>query len=783
MRRDRDYLATLASVMVLALALTAAGLSLAGCTKKEVATTTISTTGIVEKVLAAGENWAITETSELDSLTIGEGASITPPPGKSVTLTVDGVELGQRLATTAGYDLVFIPDVYVGDVVLTVADANPVEYKAAGASGAAASPIVQPFRQALCVDDVGFSEFKSVLAAVAGTQPTADGADDITISSTGECFNGIFASSSYVVKNAEINLSGNGRSDSSGYGAGVVGTGVGTTLVLDGANITTTGAARSAVVASDGANVIVKNSEIQTNNGDLPDDYVPTIDPLQIRSAPWMLGLSGNVRATNLLGTNTKAAYINTSLGSEGWGVLSTDGCVNPTLTAIHSQIAVNGQDGYGSYGVGGATEYFLGCDLNVASYATISRRSFLHYGDSTPEKVSELNSGLGLGLTAEELAAIPSQGTIVNSLRFGVMWHGGGTSGDAGTLDITGATVFNTKEAVFLDKGQAVKVTVDGTAGAKLNPENGILMQVMDDDDPGADMSTMRTTNIYNEPTTPAEVDSAHDLLRAAEGSDALVTFKNIELMGDFYNSTRGGLGLVDIAPVGEAEQTTTTAVGGTTTTGSGSTTTTKATTTTTKATTTTTKATTGGGGTSTTGAGATTTTTLPGTAMASISKNLCLTFDNAKITGVITASSAVHTKDATSGTVSQTTSTGAGGAATTTSGTVPKTTTTKAGGGPTTTTTSLALQPTITSADYRLLGEVLNTPAAAVNNGVVIVLTNASVWTVTGTSYVTSLAIGKGCSVVAPAGKKLTLKVNGKKKELKAGITYKGKVELIVQ
>ena len=122
----------------------------------------------------------------------------------------------------------------------------------------------------------------------------------------------------------------------------MVGTGEGTTLVVDGAQIRTHGVARAAVVATDGANVIVKNSDIQTKNGELPADYVPTIDTTKMRSVPWMLGLSGNVRATNLLGTNTKASYINCSVASEGWGVLSTDGCTTPTLTAINTSIAIN---------------------------------------------------------------------------------------------------------------------------------------------------------------------------------------------------------------------------------------------------------------------------------------------------------------------------------------------------------------------------------------------------------------------------------------------------------
>ena len=228
----------------------------------------------------------------------------------------------------------FVPATYAGDVVLTVSEANPVEYTAAGP---AARRVVSPFRQAIYVDSTGFVAAKSVIAAAVGGQPAADMAEGLKITSTGECFNGIYAAGSYTLKDVEIDLTGNARSDFSGYGAAIVGTGEGTTLVVDGAQIRTDGVARAAVVATNGANVIVKNSDIQTNNGELPADYQPTIDTAKMRSVPWMLGLSGNVRATNILGTNTKASYINSSIGSEGWGVLSTDGCTTPILTAINS--------------------------------------------------------------------------------------------------------------------------------------------------------------------------------------------------------------------------------------------------------------------------------------------------------------------------------------------------------------------------------------------------------------------------------------------------------------
>jgi hypothetical protein len=274
-----------------------------------------------------------------------------------------------------------------------------------------------------------------------------------------------------------------------------------------------------------------------------------------------------------------------------------------------------------------------------------------------------------------------------------------------------------------------------------------------------------MQTTGTYTDPTTPAEADTIHDLTRAVDGSDALVTFRNIELTGDFYNSTRGGLVPAASVPAGTG--------GGTTTTVGAGATTTIAPTTTVPPTTT-----------AAPPAGGATTTTLP--QMVSISKNLALTFDNAKIAGVITASTAVHVPPPTpSGAVTTTTTAPATGSTTTTMAATTTTaapTTTTAGSG--TTTTTLPPAVTITAADYRSLGEVINTPAEAVNNGVVVVLMNASVWTVTGTSYITSLTIGEGCSVTVRDGQKLTVKIDGRKvKKLAAGSTYKGKIELIVE
>jgi hypothetical protein len=495
-----------------------------------------------------GDVWVVEETTRLSKLTLAEGAAITAPEGNSLTLTVNGVETGGVLVDTYAVETIIAPGTYRGCVVLTVAEENIVTYAPAGPPG---TPTVDfPFRQALYLGEEGVVAERSVLAAVLGKKRHPESIRNILIRSQGENFNGIFAADgTHEIKHAKIDLSGNGRSDFAGYGAAAMATGENTKLVLDRVKIVTDGVVRTAAIADQGASLIVKNSFLQTNNGVLPDDYMPTIDTAQMRSVPWMLSLSGNNRATNLLGTNTKATYINSYIGAEGWGVLSTDGCTTPTLTAINSTIAITGEDGYGSYGIGDATEYFYGCTFNVATYATISRGSHLYYGDSDPDRIAELNEELDLGLSPRELRRIRKRPTIVNSDRFGIMWHGGGT------LDVSGGTIFNTGETTFLDKGQAIAISVDGSEGARLNPGNGVILQVMDDDDPGPVMPSMHNTGIYEEPAEPAEKEEDHDVT-IADDTDALVTFSNIELTGDFYNSTRGGLVQGPFGPPGSVSR-----------------------------------------------------------------------------------------------------------------------------------------------------------------------------------------------------------------------------------
>ncbi len=453
--------------------------------------------------------------------------------GVGVTLTVNGVETGQKLITTAGVDTAIQPGAYRGNVVLTVAQATSVEWFGT----------IFPIRQALYTDDGGVDESKSVSAAVQGGKVTDTQAKNVRIVSRDEGFNGVWtAGGEYALQSPKISLSGNGRYDFVGAGAAIVTAGAGTRLVVDDADINNTGVVRTGIVASDGSNLIVKNSDIDTHEGQLPADYTPTLLPGQMRSAPWMLGIVGNVRATNLVGTNTKATYINSDVFSTGWGVLSTDSTTNGQLTAINTKITT-GQEGYGAYADGQTvTDRFLGSTFDVDDYAAISTGGDLTFDDSDPSVVDQLNQSLDLRLTTQELKKIKDQRTTIKSNRFGVMWHGGGQTGiDGGTVNIGGRTVVNTAKTMFVDKGLQVQINVDGAEGAQLRAGNGVIWQMMDSDDPGPVFVDGRLVNqgVYHEPTGTPEKVADFDVT-AAHADDAVANLSSVKVRGDFYNGLR---------------------------------------------------------------------------------------------------------------------------------------------------------------------------------------------------------------------------------------------------
>jgi hypothetical protein len=536
-----------------------------------------------EWVIPSNTTKMVNETTQLSKLTIEENVTLTAPDGYRLTLTVDGVETGQVLETWEGVDYKFAPGSYQGDIVLTVAEANDVTRGGGGggmpgaaggaggreggmpgggmpggaggreggmpgggmpgSAGGGGTPAVYPFRQALYLDTDGIDYGKSVLAAVQGEKPTGFDIKDIKIESKGSLykgptspggtgFNGIYAAGGeYNIKNVEIDFFGDGRSDFVGYGSAIVASGKGTKLVLDNVNINTQGVVRAGVIAKDGSKVIVKNSNIETKNGVLPPGYVATMDTSQMRSTLWISGMTGNVRATSILGTETQATYINTSISSEGWGVLSTDGTNNIHLNVINCKAIITGDEGYGNYNDPSAHVAYYGTEFDMATFASVIGSGDVYYGDSTREAVAGLNDRFDLGLTDEELNAIPVKPTIINSGKYGVMWHRSGNP-----LTVDGGTIFNTAKTTFIISGVPAVINMDGSGGAQINSGTGVIMQVASDDQP-ADMSS---AGYYEEPSTAPEPIAGFDNT-SADGA-ATANFSNINLKGDFYNSVGWG-------------------------------------------------------------------------------------------------------------------------------------------------------------------------------------------------------------------------------------------------
>ncbi|MFT4083482.1 MAG: hypothetical protein QM638_12940 [Nocardioides sp.] len=482
----------------------------------------------------AGETLTLEESRDLGTLILEDGASIVAADGYRVTLTVNGIEVGATLLDL--YDEDGIPTYiaagrYHGTVRLAVATANDVTY----------SSRTWPFRQAVYVDADGIDTDRSVLAAVRGGRLRDRHANAVRLTSRAEAFNGFYVvGGDYRIVSSTIGFRGNGRSDFCGYGAAVYASGEDTSLRLVDVTVTNTGVVRPAVIADGGSTVVVRDSRLRCHDGVLPDDYENTSDTAFMMSCPWTLGMYGTVRTTNLIGQGSKATYLNSTIAVDNWGCLSVDSGKDCILVSVNSLLTSAG-DGYGSYGIGDVTEHFLGTRMSIGTYFMINRGTLgTHYGDSSPAAVAALNDEYDLGLTGSDIRGVVPRACVLRSRKFGWMWH------DTGDVLIDGATSIRTAWTTFLSKASPASVTLDGSDGASLHAENGVIFQVMDNDNPGtvavSDKPWSKEYDAsYVEPTDAATKSDTWDTTTAA-ADDAYGTFSSVKLTGDFYNSVLGG-------------------------------------------------------------------------------------------------------------------------------------------------------------------------------------------------------------------------------------------------
>lgn len=415
----------------------------------------------------------VEETQELFGLKIAEGARLCAPEGKLLTMTWEGIQMEPR------------PGTYEGEIVLTITE--PIEVGTMARS---------QLKTAVYIGKEGYEPEKSVVSAVKSGVVGTKQADALKISSLGDCFSGVIyeGTEDYTLNDLELDFAGNGNNESVGEGAGVIALGSGT-LTLNRAKMKVRGAARSAIFDGGDSTLIVNNSEISSMGGVLPPDYQDSIAAGRMKRVPWMLGLRGNSRATNVAERST-ATYNNCVLTANEWGVMSTDGVEHCQLTLNGCNVRVTGKSGYGAFALLDTLVTLNHTTVNVPDYGLI------------------VANGPASGLI--------TGGTRVNAGRFGVMCF----RNTAGTVTVNEGSILETGEACFVIKGCKTKILADNCT---LHPANGILLQLMDTDDP-------RNPRKYFSDGTGEDVKSPNrDLSRV----DTATVFSNLSMCGDIYNST----------------------------------------------------------------------------------------------------------------------------------------------------------------------------------------------------------------------------------------------------
>jgi hypothetical protein len=325
-------------------------------------------------------------------------------------------------------------------------------------------------------------------------------------------------------------------------------------------------------------------------------------------------------------------------------------------------------------------------------------------------------------GLIMTNGSALFTDKCVVNSGRFGVMSHRG-----SGTVTIDNGTVFNTKKAVLQIKSGKPTFIVDN---AQLNSENGIILQAMINDDPNSNFGGGGATTTGDGVTSGGMGGRGGSAPGGAAGS-GMPGAEGSAPGGAAGGGMPGGAGG---APQGSAPGG---AAGGGMPGGAG-----------------------GAPGAAPAGGapggmpggagGATAVTatfknmTMKGDIVNSMTgeSDVVVSFEKASITGAVTTAIGTH-------------AVGKNGE-------------------------KLVMQDK--SDLYYLIGEETHTYCdTGEKYGVIASFDEGSKWVVDETSYLTGLNIAEGASITAPEGKKVSMKVNGAEKAIKAG-KYKGKIVLTV-
>lgn len=406
-----------------------------------------------------------------------------------LTMTKNGVEVPVEAGTYTAADKVVIT------VTNYLQDAGEDGKLAALGSWNTLSGL--PYRAALSIRDGKVVDDESVRSAISGTVSDAAASGVKSESQTSGFSAVVIRDSDYTIKDANIILDsksdGKDVCDFAGYGAGVAVYGD-SKVEIENSNISTTGVAKAATFADSGADLIVRNSTLTSKGGDIYKEYKSTATQSYMITPPWVLGIAGSSRTTNVMGDYTTGTYVDTTFHAADWGAVSIDTGSYMHLTLINSDINVAGS-GYGAYAIGGGTwEDYYGTTFDVDTYAIIMTGATATLGGTTEgqeievrkivpdDDASNRSTSTKDGELVTTETATETANCVVNSKNFGFMFHHNAPSG-WNVLNLNEGTEINTGNAAFLVKKINAEINVDG---AEINSGNGVILQMIDNDDDG---------------------------------------------------------------------------------------------------------------------------------------------------------------------------------------------------------------------------------------------------------------------------------------------------------
>ena len=424
---------------------------------------------------------------------------------------------------------------------------------------------------ALYITGEGIDEAKSSTDRIASGAYDASGADGIVIEDTQSGDNGIIVvNADYAITNADISLltdaDGSDTCDFSGRGSAIAVYGSEASVIIEDSTIHTSGVATMPVFADDGATVTIRNSTLQSDGGTLSADYMNTPDQALMVAPPWILGIMGTSRCTNMMGDNTTTNVIDSETSAGAWAVLSTDAGADMALNVYNTTLTLNNADesaaaplqaedgeisqtldnpytvnygsGYGTYAIGNAVETFAGATINVGTYATIFTGGSATYTALEAGETYELTNAAGE--TTATYTATEDKATDIHSDTFGFMAHQGSNA-----IDIEKGTVVDSGYATFLVKSGSSNETLTATVDDATISNGGVLIQVMDNDDTTnggmMDADDPENTNGGSQNFKPYHAEDAGFNTDAASAGSTAQTFAftNGTYTGNIYNAS----------------------------------------------------------------------------------------------------------------------------------------------------------------------------------------------------------------------------------------------------